>query len=71
MPCLLIKKKFMERIKNGTKTIEYRDITPYYTKIFNKKPNKIKLLCQHDSLVVSISKITKCYGKYALYLEII
>lgn len=63
---LLIKRKFLEKIKSGEKTVEYRDITPRYAKYFKSKPRQITLLCQHEKLVVKVLSIKRCWGKYAI-----
>jgi len=68
MITLLIKRKFLNAIKIGTKKYEYRDKIPYYDKLFSKSPTQVQFLCQYETLIRPIKKIDVCWGKYRLHL---
>lgn len=55
---LTIKKVFFDQIKTGEKTTEYRSVSPYYIKCFEKNPTHLKLHYQGGVfLLVKITSI--------------
>ena len=71
MPTLIIKRKFFDAIIDGEKTIEYRDRSEYYDKLFEgKKIKYIKLLCQQDVIFCDLVKKKKGWGKWMLYIRV-
>lgn len=66
---LLIKRKFLNKIKSGEKRFEYRNKSVYYDRLFKNPPKEIKFLCQHEVLVKRVKGIDICWGKYRLELE--
>ena len=55
---LRIKKCYFDAIKLGTKTSEFRSVTPFYERMFRKHPSVLKLHYQsRDLLFVSVKNI--------------
>lgn len=72
-----LKKQWYEKIKSGEKTIEYREVKPYWTKRFNKEgftnfsirqkqlliECKLRLGYTNQYLIANIMKIVVVDGK--------
>lgn len=54
---LRIKKQYYQRIVNNEKTIEYRLFTKRLSKIIDKKPKLLCLLCGKDHIKIEIKEI--------------
>jgi hypothetical protein len=67
-PCLLIKKKFYDRILSGDKRIEYREATPRYDRIFSSLPGAVTLLCGRESRRFKVVGLRRCWGQWMIYL---
>ncbi|MBN8586644.1 MAG: ASCH domain-containing protein [Ignavibacteria bacterium] len=69
---LSIYKKWFEEILCGTKTIEYRDIKPYYEKLLKNHYDEVKFVNgygrERSFLVIKITKIIKGKEFYEIHL---
>jgi ASC-1-like (ASCH) protein len=73
MLVLAIKQHWLDDIKSGRKKIEYRSITPYYTrKIDGYTITHIKFLSKGEAYIVKVQKIVKNMAakQYWIYLDI-
>lgn len=69
---LSLYKKWFDEILNGTKTIEYREIKPFYELLKSKHYDEVKFVNGYGKerpfLVVQITKILKGKEFYEIHL---
>ncbi len=69
---LSLYKKWFDEILTGTKKIEYREIKPYYNKIFVKEYSEVKFVNGYGNerpfMIVEILKVFKSKEYYEIHL---